>query len=29
MVTGPKDSVAIFILKKADAHIKAKITNKV
>ena len=29
IVIGPKDSVAILILKKADAHIKAKITNKV
>jgi hypothetical protein len=24
IVTGPKDSVAILILKKADDHIKAK-----
>ena len=29
IVIGPKDSVAILILKKADAHIKAKITNNV
>ena len=29
MVTGPKDSVAILMLKKAEAHIKAKIANKV
>ena len=29
IVIGPKDSVAIFILKKAEAHIKDKITNKI
>ena len=29
IVIGPKDSVAIFILKNAEAHIKAKTTNNV
>jgi hypothetical protein len=28
MVIGPKDSVAIFILKKAEAQITAKKTSK-
>ena len=29
IVIGPKDSVAILMLKKAEAHIKAKTTNRV
>jgi hypothetical protein len=29
IVIGPKDSVAILILKNAEAHIKAKRTNSV
>jgi len=29
IVIGPNDSVAILILKKAEAHIKAKIINRV
>jgi len=29
IVIGPKDSVAILILKKAEAHIKARNTNKI
>jgi hypothetical protein len=29
IVIGPKESVAILILKKADAHIKAKKINRV
>ena len=28
MVTGPKEYVAILMLKKADAHIKAKMVSK-
>ena len=28
MVTGPKEYVAILILKKADAQIKANVVNK-
>tara|TARA_B100000787_G_scaffold35676_1_gene24893 strand:- start:398 stop:538 length:141 start_codon:yes stop_codon:yes gene_type:complete len=29
IVIGPKDSVAILILKKAEAHIRAKTINRV
>jgi hypothetical protein len=29
MVTGPKEYVAILILKKADAQIKANVVNKI
>ena len=29
IVTGPKEYVAIFILKKADDHIKAKTVKRI